>query len=165
MSNLPPKGLLVKLPFQRHLTEETPAHLDACDQLLHALLWWHVNHGHHVTLPSEVTLQAGDGLVGRLVADVSDHHWGALRSEPLTHSSTNPAASPSNGRKRELESMMMMTMMKLKLFMMTVNFSIFNEWLYFFKLLTTVLTIDSSFNSQVTYVALKMIVTVNLLDE
>lgn len=61
--------------LQRYFNALTlPSHLDACDQLRHALFRRHVHRGRHVTLPPEVTPQAADGVVGRLFADVGDHH-------------------------------------------------------------------------------------------
>lgn len=78
-------------------------HLDACDQLLYALFWRHIHHSRHVTLPSEVTLQAPQGLAGRLLIDISDHNRGALRGKPLTHSATNPTAT-SWVRKERIEA-------------------------------------------------------------
>lgn len=78
-------------------------HLDACDQLLYTLFRRHIHHSRHVTLPSEVTLQAPQGLAGRLLIDVSDHDRGALRGKSLTHSATNPTAT-SWVRKEKIEA-------------------------------------------------------------
>lgn len=68
-------------------------HLYTCDQLLYTLFWRHIHHSRHVTLSSEVTRQALQGLIGRLLADVSNHHGGPLRGEALTHRPSNPTAS------------------------------------------------------------------------
>lgn len=48
------------------------------EQLLHALFRRHIHRRRHVTLSPEVPRQPPDGLRGRLVADVGDHHGGAL---------------------------------------------------------------------------------------
>lgn len=74
------------------------AHLYTCDQLLYTLFWRHIHHSCHVTLSSEVTWQAPQGLIGRLLADVSDHHGGAFRGEALTHRPSNPTASSCGKR-------------------------------------------------------------------
>lgn len=75
-------------------------HLYTCDQLLYTLFGGHIHHSRHVTLTSEVTRQAPQGLVGRLLADVSDHHGGALRGQALTHRPSDPTASTWVGREQ-----------------------------------------------------------------
>lgn len=49
-------------------------------------------------LPSEVALQTPQRLIGRLLADVSDHHGGALRGQTLAHRPPDPTASTWVGR-------------------------------------------------------------------
>lgn len=68
-------------------------HLYAWDKLLDAVFGRHVHHGHHMTLPSDVSLQAPKSLVGRLLIDVSYDHRGTLRRKALAHSTSNPTAS------------------------------------------------------------------------
>lgn len=69
-------------------------HLYTRDQPGYTLFGRHVDHRSHVTLSSEVTLQARQRLIGGLLADVSDHDRGALKGETLTHCPADPAASP-----------------------------------------------------------------------
>ena len=68
-------------------------HLYTCDELLDTVFRRHVYYGHHMTLPSDVGLQARQGLVGRLLIHVSYDHRGTLRGKALAHSTSNPTAS------------------------------------------------------------------------
>lgn len=78
--------------------QERCSHLHARYQLLDALFRRHVHYSRRVDLPPEVALQTPQRLIGRLLADVSDHHRGALRGQTLAHRPPDPTASTWVGR-------------------------------------------------------------------
>lgn len=78
--------------------QERCSHLHARYQLLDTLFRRHVHCSRRVDLPSEVALQTPQRLIGRLLADVGDHHGGALRGQTLAHRPPDPTASTWVGR-------------------------------------------------------------------